>query len=246
MRSRSPRRRRVALLGAAVVVACPGLAVSQGGTALPPVVGIPEVAGQSGLSRLVFPVFGQAATFSNDFGAPRAGTGWHHGIDIFAATGTPVLAVADGELYSVGVNTLGGNRLWLRDGSGNTYYYAHLSAYAANVADGLRVKAGDIIAFVGNTGQAVTTPPHLHFEIHPGDGASVNPYSHLQAWRRGTTLAPTDAAAVATPATPATGGPTPTRPVPAIAGAALVGVDRPEAGAADAPTDDDGLAVAVP
>jgi murein DD-endopeptidase MepM/ murein hydrolase activator NlpD len=161
---------------------------------LPPVVAVPQVAGTSAATpattaRYVFPVFGANATFTSDYGSPRAGTGWHHGNDIFAPIGTPVLAIADGVLSKVGVNTLGGNRLWLRDGLGNTYYYAHLSGYASHVADAVRVRAGEIIGFVGNTGQAITTPPHLHFEIHPGDGPSVDPYPYLIAWQRGTDVA---------------------------------------------------------
>jgi murein DD-endopeptidase MepM/ murein hydrolase activator NlpD len=159
---------------------------------LPPVVAIPQVASTraapSATAPYVFPVFGSGATFSSDYGSPRAGTGWHHGNDIFAPIGVPVLAVADGVLSKVGVNTLGGNRLWLTDDLGNAYYYAHLSGYAPGVGDGVRVRGGEIIGFVGNTGQAITTPSHLHFEIHPGDGASVDPYPYLLAWKRGTSV----------------------------------------------------------
>lgn len=135
-----------------------------------------------------FPIHG-AASYGDDYGAPRTVTEWHHGNDLFAPEGTPVLAVADGTLFSVGVNTLGGNRLWLRDGRGNTFYYAHLSAYAPVAVEGATVRAGEVVGFVGNTGQAITTPPHLHFEIHPGDGDSVNPYPYLLAWERRTDVA---------------------------------------------------------
>jgi murein DD-endopeptidase MepM/ murein hydrolase activator NlpD len=130
-------------------------------------------------------------TFTDDYGAPRAGTGWHQGTDLFAEVGTPVLAVADGTLSKVGWNTLGGNRLWLTDDAGTAYYYAHLSAYAPAAVDGARVAAGQVIAYVGNTGQAATTPPHLHFEVHPGGpgGIGVNPYGLLRSWQRGVTTA---------------------------------------------------------
>lgn len=140
--------------------------------------GVPSTQGYA------FPVLGDGVSFSDDYGAPRAGTGWHQGIDLFGPTGTPIVAVADGVLSKVGVNTLGGNRLWLTDDAGTEYYYAHLSAYAPGTADGARVRAGQVIAFLGNTGQAITTPPHLHFEIHPGGGDSVNPYPYLVAWQR--------------------------------------------------------------
>jgi murein DD-endopeptidase MepM/ murein hydrolase activator NlpD len=138
----------------------------------------------------VFPVYGPDASFTDDFQAARAATGWHHGNDIFAPLGTPVLAVADGELFLVGLNAIGGNRLWLRDDAGNEFYYAHLSAYTPLAFDGSRVKAGDVIGFIGTTGDAVGTPPHLHFEIHPrgllwmGYDGVVNPYRYLLAWRR--------------------------------------------------------------
>ena len=168
-----------------------------------PEVAIPANAGY------VFPVAG-GASFTDDYGAPRAGTGWHHGNDLFADRGTPVVAVADGTLSRVGINTLGGNRLWLTDGAGNTFYYAHLSAYAPESVEGARVRAGQVIAFVGNTGQAITTPPHLHFEVHPGDGDSVNPYPYLLAWQRGTEVSRSFAQAVVS-----------TSPVPAV-GAVLI------------------------
>ena len=137
----------------------------------------------------VFPVYGPS-TFTDDFAASRAITGWHHGNDIFAPVGAPVLAATDGTLFLVGWNDVGGNRLWLRDDEGNELYYAHLSAFSPLAFDGSRVKAGDVLGFVGATGDAVGTPPHLHFEIHPagllglGYDGVVNPYSYLLAWRR--------------------------------------------------------------
>ena len=142
----------------------------------------------------VFPVYGPAS-FSDDFGAPRADTAWHHGNDIFAPSGAPVLAVADGTLFLVGWNMIGGNRFWLRDMQGNEFYYAHLSAFSPLAQDGAHVQAGDVIGFVGNTGDAEGTPPHLHFEVHPvellwkGYDGVVDPYPYLLAWRRQADLA---------------------------------------------------------
>ena len=135
----------------------------------------------------VFPVYG-AASFSDDFAAARATTGWHHGNDIFAPLGAPILAVADGTLFSVGWNGVGGHRLWLRDRQGNEYYYAHLSAFSPLAENGAQVEAGDVLGFVGTSGDAQGTPPHLHFEIHPagllglGYDGVVNPYPYLVAW----------------------------------------------------------------
>jgi Peptidase family M23 len=139
--------------------------------------------------RYVFPVYG-AASYSDTFGAPRANTGWHHGEDIFAQLGAPILAVADGIVYSVGWNDVGGLRLWLQDQAGNEFYYAHLSAFSPLAVNGAQVRAGDVIGFMGNTGDAEATPYHLHFEIHPasllyqGYDGVVAPYPYLNAWRR--------------------------------------------------------------
>ena len=141
------------------------------------------------IEGFVFPVYGPSS-FTDDFGAGRASTGWHHGNDIFAPVGAPILAVTDGTLFLVGWNGIGGNRLWLRDDDGNEYYYAHLSAFSPLAVDGVRVKAGDVVGFVGTSGDAEGTPPHLHFEIHPsrllwmGYDGVVNPYTYLLAWRR--------------------------------------------------------------
>jgi murein DD-endopeptidase MepM/ murein hydrolase activator NlpD len=137
----------------------------------------------------VFPVYGPSS-FTDTFRAARAGVGWHHGEDIFAPLGAPLLAVADGTVFSVGWNDRGGYRLWLRDRQGNQFYYAHLSAFSPLAVDGNEVKAGDVIGFVGNTGDAQTTPYHLHFEIHPvgllplGYDGVVNAFPYLSAWRR--------------------------------------------------------------
>ncbi|MGH3005280.1 MAG: choice-of-anchor P family protein [Gaiellaceae bacterium] len=157
----------------------------------PPVVRDPPVDVDPRLTAggYVFPVYG-AASFTDDFAAARALTGWHHGNDIFAPLGAPVLAVTDGTLSLVGWNDVGGNRLWLRDRAGNEFYYAHLSAFSPLAQDGAQVRAGDVIGFVGTTGDAVGTPPHLHFEIHPrellwmGYDGVVNPYAYLTAWQR--------------------------------------------------------------
>ncbi len=182
-----------------------------------PAVAIPTDAGY------VFPVLGDVG-FTDDYGAPRAGTGWHHGNDLFAPRGTPLLAVADGTLSKVGVNTLGGNRLWLTDDAGNAFYYAHLSAYAPAAVEGARVSAGQVIGFLGNTGQAITTPPHLHFEVHPGGGDSVNPYPYLIAWQRGSDIPRAFIQAATSPS-----------PAPAVGAVLVDGV--PELDIAPAPAD---------
>ena len=156
-----------------------------------PVFVAPEVSARFTGGGYVFPVYG-TASFGDSFGAPRPDVpgGWHHGEDIFAPAGTLLLAVADGTLHTIGFNKIGGYRLWLRDASGNEFYYAHLSAYSPLAVEGRRVEAGDVIGFVGDTGDADGGPPHLHFEIHPaamaglGYDGVVAPYPILLAWRR--------------------------------------------------------------
>jgi hypothetical protein len=104
--------------------------------------------------------------------------------------GAPILAVASGTVFSVGWNDVGGWRLWLRDEGGNEFYYAHLSAFTSLAVDGRHVRAGDVLGFVGNTGDAEGTPFHLHFEVHPvsmlflGYDGAVNPTAYLNAWKR--------------------------------------------------------------
>jgi murein DD-endopeptidase MepM/ murein hydrolase activator NlpD len=130
----------------------------------------------------VFPVYGKHQ-YTDTFGAARADTGFHQGNDIFAATGTPVVAVCDGSLNRVGTLPISGNRLWVKCAkTGDSFFYAHLSAFATDTRSGLRVKAGQVVGFVGSTGDAEQTPPHLHFEVHPGNRKAVDPYPFLRAW----------------------------------------------------------------
>ncbi|HEY0416902.1 MAG TPA: M23 family metallopeptidase [Gaiellaceae bacterium] len=142
-----------------------------------------------GGSGYVFPV-ATGADWGDTYGAERSDVpgGWHHGDDLFAPLGTPAVAVADGTVFAVGWNRVGGWRLWLVDRAGNDFYYAHLSGYTRLARNGVDVRRGDVLGFVGNTGDAFTTEPHLHFEVHPApllylgyDGA-VDPTSYLRGW----------------------------------------------------------------
>jgi murein DD-endopeptidase MepM/ murein hydrolase activator NlpD len=151
----------------------------------------PRVTPPLGETGYVFPVYG-ASEFVDTFGAFRGDVpgGWHHGDDIFAPIGSPILAVADGLVFSVGWNAVGGWRLWLRDSRGNEFYYAHLSAYSPLAVNGALVRAGDVLGYVGDSGDAEGTPSHLHFEIHPvrllgrGYDGAVDPTTYLDRWRR--------------------------------------------------------------
>ena len=138
--------------------------------------------GSLAIHGFVFPV-DEPHTFSDTFGAARMrGTRYahsHQGTDIFAPTGTALLAVERGVIVRMGTDVLGGIKLWVKGESGTYYYYAHLSGFAPGINDGTVVGAGAVLGYVGNTGNARTTPPHLHFEVHPDGGDAVNPYAIL-------------------------------------------------------------------
>lgn len=136
------------------------------------------------VSGFVFPV-AHPYEFISSFGFPRGGgTRRHQGNDIFAPRGTELYAVERGVIQNMGTASLGGIKLWLVGESGTSYYYAHLSAFAAGVRNGMVVEAGELVGYVGDTGNAVGTPPHLHFEIHPSGGAAVDPYPLLSTVAR--------------------------------------------------------------
>ena len=113
------------------------------------------------------------ATFTNDYGFPRSGGRRHQGNDLFASRGTPVVASVAGT-YRRASSGLGGITYYLQGEDGNTYYGAHMSGYGP-VGPG-RVPQGAVLGFVGNSGNARGTSPHLHFEIRPGGGGPVNPF----------------------------------------------------------------------
>jgi murein DD-endopeptidase MepM/ murein hydrolase activator NlpD len=134
-------------------------------------------------SDWLFPVAGDH-NFIDSFLAPRMmGTPSahrHQGADVFADADTPLVAVERGVIGRVGAVSLGGLRVWLIGESGANYYYAHLSAFADGLEPGQFVEAGTVLGYVGNTGNAVGTPPHVHFQVHPDGGTAVNPYPLLR------------------------------------------------------------------
>lgn len=131
-------------------------------------------------SGFAFPVRAPYS-YVDSWHGPRPGGRKHLGTDIFALQGTPVVAVVSGTIEQVGVNPLGGNKLWLRSPGDNwSYYYAHLKGYAPGIKNGTKVKKGQVLGYVGSTGNAQGTPPHLHFETHVPSGAATNPYPILK------------------------------------------------------------------
>lgn len=147
----------------------------------------PEVAFQNNFQLKIytqpsigFPVAGKGNRDVQSFwGASRDGGGRsHEGVDIFAKRGTPVVAVTDGFVRRTGNQGLGGKQVWQRDGLlGNSYYYAHLDSIMTT--DGQKLKAGDTVGTVGNTGNAAGGATHLHFGIYSSGGA-VDPYPFIK------------------------------------------------------------------
>ncbi len=127
-------------------------------------------------SSMVCPVNGHVA-FSNDWHAPRAGGQIHEGNDVMAPRGTPVVAVVAG-VVGVRFGARSGNAVWFSGDDGNAYFYAHFE-WPPAVPDGAHVHRGDVIGYMGNSGDAAGGPTHTHFEIHPHNGDPINPYPTL-------------------------------------------------------------------
>src|SRR5690242_10333531 len=106
--------------------------------------------------------------------APRGTDRHHEGQDIFAPRGTPILSATRGIVYKIGENNLGGQTVSVIGSGGRVYYYAHLDSYARNIAVGDLVTTRTVLGYVGTTGNAQGTPPHLHFGIYTPTGA-INP-----------------------------------------------------------------------
>ncbi|MBU6363271.1 MAG: M23 family metallopeptidase [Acidobacteria bacterium] len=129
----------------------------------------------------VFPVVG-SYSYEDDFGAPR-GQGPHQGNDIIGAMGMQLVSCVDGTISRLTREEtgLGGIWIWIVDGQGNEYYYAHMSSISPELKAGSKVTAGQTVGQMGMTGDARGTVPHLHFEIRPNGGGSINPYTELRA-----------------------------------------------------------------
>ena len=167
---------RYALLAAALGAAC--LAASD-----------PEGERLLAQRSLVVPVLGvQTTALRNMFDEQRGGGRPHEAIDILAARGTPVVAVDDGTIAKLFLSKPGGLTVYHFDMEGRlAYYYAHLDRYADGLKEGMPVKRGQVLGYVGTTGNAPPDAPHLHFAVfrlgmqkHWWEGTPVNPYEALR------------------------------------------------------------------
>jgi hypothetical protein len=129
-----------------------------------------------------FPVAG-VASYINDWHFPRYVPVFHlhQGTDIFASRGTPVRSPADGTVR-VNVGPVGGLTVYVTEADGTYYYMAHLDSTAAGLTTGMIVRIGDVVGYVGDSGNAKGGPTHLHFEVHPNGGAAINPKPVLDRW----------------------------------------------------------------
>jgi hypothetical protein len=149
--------------------------------------------------QIVFPVLGRTQ-LTNSFGDPR-GQGPHEGEDIMAPRKAPAIAAEAGRVKFHTGSSRAGCMLYLYGDSGTKYLYVHLNndltmsndnggtcvqgvAFARGLKDGQRVLAGQVVGFVGDSGDANGVSPHLHFEMHPGGGAAIAPYPHLKVAKR--------------------------------------------------------------
>ena len=111
---------------------------------------------------------------TNTWHAPRGTDRRHEGQDIFAPKGTPILSATDGYIIRIGENSLGGQTVSVMGAGGRVYYYAHLDSYAPRIEEGDYVTTKTVLGYVGTTGIASGTPPHLHFGVYSSSGA-INP-----------------------------------------------------------------------
>jgi hypothetical protein len=152
-------------------------------------------AAKSGVPPLLFPVVGQV-TYTDDFGQARPG-GTHQGNDLLGTKRAPVVAVEEGTVKFWTTSAAAGCMLYLYGASGTMYEYIHLNndltagndnkgkcvagvSYATGLVDGQHVEAGQLIAYLGDSGDANGIHPHLHFELHPKGGKAVSPFPYLQ------------------------------------------------------------------
>ncbi len=144
------------------------------------------VANQTAPSRIPIPVARvQKHDIADTWGGARSEGRKHEGVDIFAPTGTPIYASSDGMIVKIGWNRLGGKTVTIWGPGDRRYYYAHLSRYA-KITEQQIITRGTLIGFVGTTGNARSTPAHLHFGVYDQNWNAINPFSMLEEHSRQT------------------------------------------------------------
>lgn len=121
-----------------------------------------------------------AGQVADTWGAPRGADRRHEGVDIFAARGTPVVSATRGVVSAVRESGLGGKQVWVIGPGMERHYYAHLDSWAKGLTDRQVLQAGETLGYVGDSGNARGTPPHLHYGIYGGQGA-LDPLPRLRA-----------------------------------------------------------------
>jgi hypothetical protein len=182
------RRRTTAARGVLLLVLTLGLAASASAAIR-----------KGAIPTLIFPVAGDV-TYIDDFGQARAG-GAHQGNDLMGVKKTPVVAVESGKVTLWTTSANAGCMLYLYGDSGTMYEYIHLNndltmkndnrgacvagvSYAKGLKTGAHVQAGQVVGYLGDSGDANGIASHLHFEVHPNGGAAVSPYAYLQSAQR--------------------------------------------------------------
>ena len=141
-----------------------------------------QLARQNLSQHLPMPVEGiTPKQISDTWGAARGQGRKHEGIDIFAKRGTAVLSTTQGIVAKVGLDSLGGKVVWVIGPDLSRHYYAHLDAYAQQIDVGDWVEQGTVLGYVGNTGNAKNTPPHLHYGVYLSGQGAANPYPYLSS-----------------------------------------------------------------
>ncbi len=177
-------KRRIAACGIALLlIVATTLVVRDAGPAFRHPITAFRLIAAAAPTHLPVPVAGvRASDITDSWGSPRPGGRHHQGVDIFAPRGRQIVSSTPGIVVTVGTNRLGGRIVRVLGPAGYWHYYAHLDSYGS-IHEGEFVTAGTVLGYVGNSGDAVTTPTHLHYGIYRLRGGAINPFPLIRATR---------------------------------------------------------------